>query len=313
MEIATRSGFDRGSSDPLRASARSRSVVASAAVIGGAAVVTGAALPWLSIFSGLDSYSGTLALNGRLLAAGGGMAIVLGLWYGVRGSSRLRYAIGTLGFGLALFSAYLLAQLLLVYHSLKGIFLPALGPGVFVATAGALAIMATLLVGETAKEKERSSGRLDARTATLIALSAGAGTIHLAVASDHFHEWLLLGVFFVALGVAQIGWAGLLAILGPARVLLIAATANAAVVVLWIFSRTTGLPIGPDPGVAEAVGFPDVTATVFEVALAGLAVWSLRRPQHAPNRTLTSLGWLLPLAVAPAAVAAVVSAVGAAG
>jgi hypothetical protein len=281
-------------------------------VLGGAAVVAGAALPWLSVFSGLDTYSGTLALNGRLLAAGGGAAIVLGLWYRVRARNGLQYAIGALGFALALFSAYLLAQLLLAYRSLQGIFLPHLGPGVFLASAGALLIMASLFCDTRTAQHEQSS-RLDARVATLISLSAGAGTIHLAVASDHFHEWLLFGAFFVALGVAQIGWAVLIAVVGPSRPLLIAASANAAVVVLWIVSRTSGLPIGPDPGAPEAVGFPDVTATLFELVLVGYAVVSLRRPRKTPNRAVARIGWALPLAVAPGTIAAVVAAVGAAG
>jgi hypothetical protein len=197
----------------------------------------------------------------------------------------LRYAIGILGFALLLFSAYLLAELLVTYNSLRGMFLPALGPGVFVATAGALMIMATLFVETKGERHEELGARPETNTVTLVALSAGAGAIHLAVAGEHFHEFVLFGVFFVAVGVAQTVWAALIAILGPSRYLLIAAIANAGVVALWAASRTTGLPLGPRPRAPDAIGFPDVTATLFEVVLVGLAVWSLRRPTSETEQT----------------------------
>jgi hypothetical protein len=313
MEAVMRSGHDRSAACPLRASVRQRTLVAAIAALGGAAVVTGAALPWLTVFNGLKSYSGTLGLNGRLLAAGGVVAIVLALWYGVRGRNAARYALATVGFALALFSAYLVAQLLVAYRSLEGMFLPALGPGVFLAAAGALLIMATLLIDPRAKHDDERAGRLDANVATLIALSAGAGTIHLSVAADHLHEYVLFGAFFIALGVAQIGWAALIALLGPSRPLLIAVTANVAVVALWAFSRTTGLPLGPNSGVPEAVGFPDLTATLFEAILVAYVLLSLRLPRHKPRSAIALLAWVPALAVSPATVAAVLSAVDAVG
>ena len=37
-------------------------------------------------------------------------------------------------------------------------------------------------------------------------------------------------------------------------------------------SRTTGLPIGPDAGEAEAVGLADVVSTIYELAAVAVAV-----------------------------------------
>jgi hypothetical protein len=225
----------------------------------------------------------------------------------------LRYAIGALGFALALFSAYLVTQLLVAYHSLHAMFVPALGPGVFVAAGGALLLVATLLIDRRAPASQRAAGGLDARLAALIALSAGAGAIHLSVASDHFAEYWLFGAFFVALGIAQVAWAALVAIRGPSRALLITAAGNTAVVALWIVSRTAGVPLGSHPGAPEAFGFPDITATLFEIVLVGCAVWSLRHKRGPSRRAVARLAWVLPLAVSPATIAAIVIAVGAAG
>jgi hypothetical protein len=279
----------------------------------GAAVIVGATLPWLTVFNGLRSYSGLAGLNGRVLAAGGAAAILIGVWYGVRGRTSLRYAIGALGFALAIFSAYLLTQLLVTYRSLQGMFVPALGPGVFVAAGGALLLVTTLLIDPRALENQRPASWLDAPLAALIALSAGAGAIHLSVASDHFHEYWLFGAFFVALGSAQVAWAAVAAIQGPSRALLIAATGNSAVVALWIVSRTAGLPLGSHPGAPEALGFPDVTATLFEVLLVACAAWSLRQKRGQSRRAVARLAWALPLTVSSATIAAIVIAVGAAG
>src|SRR5262249_17855062 len=119
--------------------------------------------------------------------------------------------------------------------------------------------------------------------------------------------------FFVALGLAQVGWAALVAILGPSRRLLIAATANIAVVALWIASRTAGLPLGPHTGAPEAPRFADVAATGFEVVLVGCARWSMRPKRSQSGRAIARLAWVLPLAVAPVTIAAIVATVGAAG
>jgi hypothetical protein len=288
------------------------------AVVGGGCAIAGAALPWLTVYAGLDSYRGIAGPNGQMLVAGGAAAALLGLLYRIRAAAIVRSLIGGLGFVLALFSAYLVAQLLSIYRQLHGAYLPALGPGVFLGSAGALLIFSTLFINtrpdpqvfvQTRKSQRASLGPV---SASLVALSAAAGTIHLTVASDHFAEYFLFGLFFVVVGAAQVVWAAMVAIAGPVDGLLMLSIGNTVVVGLWVASRTTGVPIGPNPGVSEPVGYTDVVTTVFEVVLVGLAVAVLsRRSTTASNRSRAL--WSIPLVIAPTTALAVLSAVGAIG
>ena len=98
-------------------------------------------------------------------------------------------------------------------------------------------------------------------------LSAGAAAIHFAAAGSHFLEWWALGAFFVASGVAQLVWA-LLAVISPSRVVLrVGALGSAAIVALWIVTRTAGTLIGPDAHTPEPVGVPDAVASGLELAI----------------------------------------------
>lgn len=98
-------------------------------------------------------------------------------------------------------------------------------------------------------------------------LSIGAAVIYFAVIAQHFDEWWLTGLFFLSIASFQLAWGVLVLIRPSALVYLVGALANALIVVTWIVSRTSGVPIGPEAGQAEAVGFPDALATAFEIAL----------------------------------------------
>lgn len=103
-------------------------------------------------------------------------------------------------------------------------------------------------------------------------LSIGAAVIHFAVIAQHFDEWWLTGLFFLSIAPFQLA-CGLLVLIRPsARVYVVGALANALIVVTWIVSRTSGVPIGPQAGEAEAIGFPDALATAFEIVLVAILV-----------------------------------------
>jgi hypothetical protein len=115
----------------------------------------------------------------------------------------------------------------------------------------------------------------------LAALSLVAGAIHAVVAVPHYSEYWLFGSLFVAVALFQLGW-GIQAYRRPSAALYRAGIAvNLAVAAAWLVSRTVGLPIGPEPGSAEAVGALDVVCTAIELGVAGLCLAFLR-----PDRRL---------------------------
>jgi hypothetical protein len=134
--------------------------------------------------------------------------------------------------------------------------------------------------------------------------SLGAGLIHLAVVSEHVAEWWLYGAFFLALGVVQIAWAVHTMEGDALPVPRLFATVNAAVIGLWFVSRTIGLPVGPEPWEAEAVGRADVVASALEAVVVVFLVLAVRRHQVQESRALTKpQRWLV--AIGAVGVAAV--------
>jgi hypothetical protein len=107
-------------------------------------------------------------------------------------------------------------------------------------------------------------------------LSVGAGVVHAFVIQEHFEETALFGGFFLVLALLQVAWAVGLR-LAPSRKLLAAgAIGSLLVALLWVASRTTGLPVGPERWEAEPVGLSDSISTAFELGAAGLAFVALR-------------------------------------
>jgi hypothetical protein len=117
--------------------------------------------------------------------------------------------------------------------------------------------------------------------------SLGAGIIHLAAVSEHAAHWWLHGVFFLVLAVVQIGWAVQTMERSPLPVPRLYAAVNAAVIGVWFVSRTTGLPVGPEPWEAAAVGTADLLCSALEAVMVVLVVLTMRRPQVEESAALT--------------------------
>jgi len=110
--------------------------------------------------------------------------------------------------------------------------------------------------------------------------SAATAAVHLSVARLHFDEDWLFGVGFITSGVLQLAWAVALWLRGEDRRLLAAgAVLQLGVALVWVVSRTVGLPYGPSAGDPESVGPLDAQATFDElliVALVAVALWGTR-------------------------------------
>jgi hypothetical protein len=95
-------------------------------------------------------------------------------------------------------------------------------------------------------------------------LSAGAGSIHIALGLAHAEGPRLHQVFFLGVGALQIGWSSIAWPDGPGEWLYRAAIAlNVGVLAVYAVSRIVGIP----PGEVFEAGRADVIAAGFEAAL----------------------------------------------
>ena len=115
-------------------------------------------------------------------------------------------------------------------------------------------------------------------------LTLGAAAIHFAAAPEHFSEYLPYGIFFVALGIAQVGLAIALLIAPSRRVYGVALIGTLTVIGIWLMSRTVGMPIAPKPWRPEEIGFTDLAATLLEAISCVLFLLRLRRLDLRPGR-----------------------------
>ena len=134
----------------------------------------------------------------------------------------------------------------------------------------------------------------------LALLSASAAAIHSAVSAEHFDEAFVYGAFFLVASTGQAGWAALIVYRPKRSLLVVGAVANAATIMLWALTRTVGLPVGPQPWRAEAVGTFDLISTLLELAivLGALTLVARRAPLAPPD--LCSSGRATPAANHPA-------------
>jgi hypothetical protein len=95
--------------------------------------------------------------------------------------------------------------------------------------------------------------------------SAAAAGVHAAVGPAHFRELLVFGLFFVGAALAQVAWSFAMVIRPSQTLLVVAVLGNSAVLLLWLVTRTIGLPgLMPEP---EAVGLWDLSCGAWELVV----------------------------------------------
>lgn len=121
-------------------------------------------------------------------------------------------------------------------------------------------------------------------------LSLGAAWVHVAYTGSHFREWWAYGLFFLVVAIGQAVFAPAI-IRWPSPALALAGIAlNLGVVVMYVWSRTIGVPMGPHEGVAEHTKLPDLATTAAEILLVAVLLALL------PRRWATGLTNLVLLA-----------------
>ena len=132
----------------------------------------------------------------------------------------------------------------------------------------------------------------------LAGLAAIAGFIHLVAAAEHVGAEWSLGAFFLLAGSGQLTAAWLVhRAPRDRRLLTIVSAGSVAIALLWIFSRTTGVPFGPDAGEVVSVGVADTIATLLELGFAALAATVIRRGDGAVAWLRGDMGTRLTFAV----------------
>lgn len=159
--------------------------------------------------------------------------------------------------------------------------------------------------------RRRTRSRVGDIQLLLAAALIASAAIHTGVVHEHFAEWTAAGVFFIFLAAAEIATATAVLLRPPRRVVLLAGVAISVLpLLLWLYSRTAGMPFGPAAAKPDDIGGPDVIACLLEVGSLVAAVlllrpmgWLRRRPPaSAHTRGLTLLALTAITAIGLAAI-----------
>ena len=137
---------------------------------------------------------------------------------------------------------------------------------------------AEVIVGQTSRQRFFLSAAA--------VLSLLAALIHVWVMPEHFEEWWGYGLFFLVAAAAQALFAVVVLKAPTPAVLGAGIVGNVAIIALWVFPRTVGIPLGPHAGEVEAVGTIDVLSKLVELALALVLTVLLR---YAPQSNRMSM------------------------
>jgi hypothetical protein len=138
----------------------------------------------------------------------------------------------------------------------------------------------------------RRPWRAVARAAAILTL-VGSAVIHFSQVRAHLQEWRPSGITFLVLAGAELVLAVAMLIGASRPAYLLGIWVSQATILLWLLSRTVGIPFGPEAFVPERVGRPDLTATVLEaITLAALFPLFLVRSGRSRATRLAGRGYL---------------------
>jgi hypothetical protein len=100
------------------------------------------------------------------------------------------------------------------------------------------------------------------------------GLIHLEASIDH-HDLPVIAIGFGAMAISQVALAGIVLLIPNPRVFISIGALHAGIALIWITSRTVGLPFIPGAEQAAPVGVADLVANTFSIAVVGLTIVAL--------------------------------------
>ena len=148
--------------------------------------------------------------------------------------------------------------------------------------AAAVFMVVSLLAVALVERLRASRAMRRRRPIVLVVVAAGAksGGIHLAVLPGHWRVAEIYGVFFLLAGTIQLGYSVLLVVRPSRGLLMLNALATLGLLLVWVQSRSVGVPVGPDRGQPEALGVVDGTCALLELVVLLASTHVLRRPHQ---------------------------------
>jgi hypothetical protein len=147
-------------------------------------------------------------------------------------------------------------------HETLMLLMPAL-PVVFIAVV----VIAKAFDRRSLLGRSESVAVLSAMDVIAVGLSLGAAAIHFAVLPEHMALDMGEGFAFLGLAWFQVLWPPVYLLARTRLIAGLGVVVNLGVIAVWAVSRTVGLPIGPTPWEAEAIGSLDLFATAFQIGL----------------------------------------------
>lgn len=126
---------------------------------------------------------------------------------------------------------------------------------------------------KAALEKREPEGvvagrNLEKAVYAVAALSLVAALIHLWAAPEHFNSsWWGYGAFFVVTALAQ-GCLAIAVLRWPNTLVCVAGIlGNLSIIAMYVVTRTSGVPVGPEAGMIEDPGVLDMASMVAQVSI----------------------------------------------
>jgi len=213
------------------------------AMVGAIIVLVGSTLPWATIFRGTQTLTGWDGSPRYLagLAVASAALTLLFLWAGRPAAFRSLAVMAGLAAVLGIALASWQVAAVDASHSVSArILAPVLGPSPFVMVAGALLLLAVTAI-------PTSAARVPASLWPRVILAGAlfiAGWIHLALTPEHLGEATILGLGFLAAGLAQLALAFLVTVRPSDLIYYAVVGLSAALIALYAIAVLKGLPFG---------------------------------------------------------------------